>query len=848
MMSPLRRITCAVLLLVAFIAGASPAGAGNEGDKPTTAETRGYSWNWQKELEPAWYGPTPGVLQKALAEDLADVQEVIFAVRANGRDWHWYANFGYNIHNENRFYFGGQGTRLCALNLRTGRVRTILEDMEGDIRDPTVGYDGRTILFSYRKGSSRHFHLYTVQADGSGLTQLTDGKYDDIEPCWLPDGGIMFCSSRCMRWVPCWYSQVAIMYRCEADGSDLHPVSFGVENENTPWPMQDGRVAYTRWEYVDRSQTAYHGLWSINPDGTRPALLYDNLGTSNLYIDAKPIPETDKLVTIISPSHGRNEHRGRIGTLKPAYGPEDPRAVRWLDRGYPGEAPEKKGHVPEESWRDPYAVSEDCFLAATLDRLAVMNGRGDYEIMYSLPQDANENWNIHEPRPLGPRPREKVIPGMADPDKKTATMVLSDIYEGRDMKGIERGQIKSLLVMEELPRPASVCAYADAISSGPNYVLHRILGTVPVEPDGSAYFKVPAGRPIFFVALDGKDLSAKFMASYISAMPGEQSSCVGCHERRTRTPRVSYGATAIPAVIDQPDGIQSFPDVPEIIDYLRDIQPIWDKHCVRCHNYEDYAGNLVLEGDLGPAYCQSYTEIKRRRPGNYKLGSCNPGSSPEPYSVGSGESRLVKTLMEGHNDVELTDREMRLIKLWLDSGTPFAGSYAALGSASRDNKIKLDAQTKAVVEARCGQCHKGAWWEKPGFLEGEIRHAGRRFNMSRPEKSMVLLAPLAESAGGLGLCHTGEENAEVPEAPAFESKNDPAYQTLLAFVRKVREQYGPPRWFQNGFKPRPYYVREMKRFGALDEDFDPSREALDPYATDRRYFRNIYRKGPGPVD
>ncbi len=840
MSDAVRRSLCAALAALTALVLITSADAAHKKDRPTTAETREYNWNWQKDIEAAWYGPTEGVLEEALAGALADVEEVIFAARANGRDWHWYANFGYNIYGENRIYFGGEGTRLCALNLRTGEVRTILDDPVGDVRDPTVSYDGRTILFSYRRGESHQFHLYTVRADGSELTQLTEGKYDDIEPCWLPDGGIMFCSSRCMRWVPCWYSQVAIMYRCEADGSDLHPVSFGVENENTPWPMQDGRVAYTRWEYVDRSQTAYHGLWSINPDGTRPALLYDNLGTSNLYIDAKPIPGADKMVTIISPAHGRNEHRGRIGILDPAYGPEDTDAVRWLDRGYPGEAPKKKGHVPEETWRDPYAVSEDCFLAATLDRLAVMNGEGDYEIIYELPGDLNPKWNLHEPRPLVARPREQVMPRMTDPEQKTATMVLSDIYEGRDMEGIERGQIKSLLVMEELPRPASVCAYADAISSGPNYVLHRILGTVPVEPDGSAHFKVPAGRPIFFVAQDGKGLSAKFMASYISAMPGEQSSCVGCHERRTRTPETGYGGLTVAGVEEPPDEIQPVEGVPEIMDYLRDIQPIWDAKCVRCHSYEKYAGNVILEGDLGPAYCQSYTEIKRRRPGNYRLGGCNPGSAPEPYSVGSGKSLLVKKLMEGHKDVELSGREMRLIKLWLDSGTPFAGSYAAIGSANRDKKIKLDSGTKRVVKDRCAQCHKGAWWEKPGFLEGEIRNAGRRFNMTRPEKSMVLLAPLAKSAGGLGLCEA--------EEPVFESKEDPAYRLLLDFVHKVQKQYGPPRWFQDGFKPRDFYVREMKRFGALDEDFDPSEDKLDPYATDRRYFRNIYREGPGPVD
>ena len=164
--------------------------------------------------------------------------------------------------------------------------------------------------------------------DGSGLRQLTDGPYDDIEPAYLPDGGIVFVSSRCRRWVNCWLTQVAVLHRCDADGSNLRALSANVEHDNTPWPLPDGRVLYQRWEYVDRSQVDYHHLWTANPDGTAQMVYYGNLHPGIVMIDAKPIPGTPKVVAIFSPGHGHREHDGAITVVDPRYGPDDPRAPR----------------------------------------------------------------------------------------------------------------------------------------------------------------------------------------------------------------------------------------------------------------------------------------------------------------------------------------------------------------------------------------------------------------------------------------------------------------------------------------------------------------------------------------
>ncbi|MHC4681073.1 MAG: TolB family protein [Planctomycetota bacterium] len=200
------------------------------------------------------------------------VEEIVFACRQPGAGGHWYENFGYYSQNEDQKLYRAKG-RLCRLslgpltpNVTTGELAVLLEDDEGSIRDPQVHYDGQKILISYRPGGTHYFHLYELNIDGGGLRQLTSGPYDDIEPTYLPNGQIMFCSSRADRWVPCWYTQVAILYLCEADGTNIRPVSANIEHDNTPWPLPDGRVIYERWEYVDRSRVAFHHLWTANPE------------------------------------------------------------------------------------------------------------------------------------------------------------------------------------------------------------------------------------------------------------------------------------------------------------------------------------------------------------------------------------------------------------------------------------------------------------------------------------------------------------------------------------------------------------------------------------------------------
>jgi Tol biopolymer transport system component len=181
------------------------------------------------------------LLDRALKGPLQSVNEIVFATRDFGKDGHWYANFAYYCPDPQRKAYASGG-QLCALDIRTGKVRVLVDDTQGGIRDPQVHYDAKKIIFSWRKAGAEHFNLWEIDVDGKNLRRITDAPFDDIEPTYLPDGGIVFVSTRCKRWVNCWLTQVAVLYRCDADGKNVRILSSNIEHDNTPAVMNDGLI------------------------------------------------------------------------------------------------------------------------------------------------------------------------------------------------------------------------------------------------------------------------------------------------------------------------------------------------------------------------------------------------------------------------------------------------------------------------------------------------------------------------------------------------------------------------------------------------------------------------------
>lgn len=794
----------------------------------------------------------------------AGAREIVFAMRKPVPDGHWYANFGYYAECEKgdgvrvAAQLGGkavayrEGGRLCKWDVATGRVTVLLDDPAGGVRDPFVDHDGRTILFSYRKGDRDHYHLHTIRADGKGLRRLTDGGYDDFEPCRLPDGDILFVSSRCKRWVNCWATQVAVLHRCGPDGGGIRAISSNNEHDNTPWLLPDGRAIYTRWEYVDRSQVDYHHLWTTNPDGTGQMVHFGNQRPGLLMIDAKPVPGSEKVVAIFSPGHGKRDHAGALALVDPRAGPDDNGRARVLNDG--------------QAFRDPWAFGEDCFIAAHEAGIVAVDGSGQATEIFALSQaDREAGFLLHEPRPIHSREAERRIPERTEPQSGFGRLIVADIYRGRNMEGVARGDIKRVLVLESLPKPINYTGGMEPLTYGGSFTLERVLGTVPVEADGSAHFEAPAMRSLILVALDKDGLAVKRMQSFLTVQPGETTSCVGCHEHRTQTIVPRGGLLALGRA---PDRIEPVKGCPDVFDYPRDIQPILDRLCVDCHGYEKTGrggpreGGVILAGDRGPMYSHSYFTMTTRA--LFSDGRNKPRSNYGPRQLGSGASRILRMIDGSHQGVKAGHGDAKMLRMWIDSGAPYIGTYAALGTGmvggyalNQPTDADFDWPTTraaaGAIGARCASCHapggemalpmalsderKMSFWR---FDQNDPRHRGSRhivFNLSRPEKSLALLAPLVAEHGGLGLCK-GPDGAS---AGVFVGREDPDYAKILAMiVEGKRYLEGIKRFDMAGFRPRAEYLREMRRYGILPADFDLAAAPVDGYQLDRRYWEMLW--------
>jgi hypothetical protein len=787
------------------------------------------------------------LLEKAL-HTLHGADEIVFAERDLYGDAHYYATFGHWSSDPQKMMHSPDGSRLCRLNLRTRQLTVLVDDPRGGVRDPRISYDGRKILFAYRPGGTQYYHLYEMNTDGTACRPLTAGDWDDVEPEYLADGGIMFVSSRCNRFVPCYHTQVGLLYRMDADGRNVQLLSGNNVGDHRPAMLPDGRVLYTRWEYVDRAPQKFHSLWTMNPDGTNQMVFFGNAvspaGQYFVMIDALPIPGSDQIVSVFSPGHGNRESAGDIMVVNAKAGPDDWTRVRQISplRPTDGRWPGGGGGSGRVGFRDPWPLAPDCFLAAEHRSLLLLDAEGNTEEIYRGPR------MVHDPRVIRSRPRERLVAPRSDRQKTTGRLVLSNLYQGRNMQGVRPGEIKKLLVLEDLPKPVSYYSLPGAIGMDGTHTLHRILGTVPVEADGSASLEVPALRGLYFVALDAQGMAVKRMQSYVTVMPGETLGCVGCHESRTQATRPVGNPLAVRR---RPSRIEPLAGVPEVFDYPRDVQPILDRHCVGCHNSQKPEGHVVLMGDRNEWFSLSYYSLFAYKQISDSWRYDEDGNHP-PREFGSAASRLIDKIDGRHYQVRLSDHERRLLQLWIETGATYAGTYAAFnseavavaGAAANTRIVTIGKPLAPIVERRCYTCHGSAANLGQRVTKGRVnlpKHCWNLYNLSHPERSMILLAPLAKSAGGYDWCRApGGEPAGV-----FRDTADPDFRAILAAVQAAAApQQETKRYDMPGFRPNEHYVRWMQRFGVLPVSFDPARNQLDPFATDEAYWRSLWYEPP----
>lgn len=594
---------------------------------------------------------------------------------------------------------GGGGVCILEIPRRGGRLVpdqgkvTVLFDAKGGMaRDAMPGFDASKAYFAYRPSVKDYWHIYTVNTNRGGPRQITDGPFHDYYPCPLPDGGIAFISTRCKARYLCWRPQAFVLFRMDADGYNIRPLSHANVSEWTPSLLRDGRIIWMRSEYLDKGANFGHTLWAIRPDGTHPELIFGN-NTPNCYAGGRQVPGTTEICCTLV-SHG-GDLNGPIALIDPAKGRFNRAAIRKITPDVPAQY--HMSWIRNECFRDPVPVARDYFLVSHAPRdkfgLYVIDRYGNRELLYLDPSIASMC-----PEPLRPVTRPPTLTALQRPEnnENLGQFLLANVYEGLGAN-VERGSVKYIRVCQEvrsdldrLPngeyrndhRPYQDY-YATPIHKvrgphgWPTYVAKASLGIAPVADDGSANFLAPAGKVLYFQALDGKFTEIQRMRSVVQLQPGEKRGCVGCHEDRTLAPETSRRPLAM---LREAQKLDPPPWGAVPFSYEKVVQPVFDAKCIRCHNARHKKG-LDLTGRLdGHRVPVSYRKLIEK--GLVHYFSFEYGLShtrAEPLSFGAVKSRLIAVLEAGHNKVKLTPGEMRRIKCWIDLNCPLWPDYIFRG-------------------------------------------------------------------------------------------------------------------------------------------------------------------------
>lgn len=583
----------------------------------------------------------------------------------------------------------------------------------GAVLSPELSFDGKQILFAYTQCEGRgiewtpeaSFHIFRINADGSGLRQLTDGNENDFDPCFLPNGRIAFISERrggylrCGGSSPPYHSPTYTLHSMAPDGSDLVCLSYHETHEWQPSVDHHGMLVYTRWDYVDRDTNAAHHLWTCYPDGRDPRSFHGNYPQRResrpwMEMDIRAVPGSRKYVATAAAHHG--VAFGSLVLVDPRK--EDDGAMSQVTRLTPDvPLPESEGGEKQirkyMAYATAWPLSEDDYLAA-YGSLAESHGIwwidrfGNRELIYRDPSIPSLS-----PIPLRPRPMPPVLPEgttqtlaarKAAGGSRPATVAVTNVYDS-DFAWPEGTKIAALRIVHVLPKTTPRANSPQiGVATGTN--ARAVLGTVPVEPDGSAYFEAPVGKPIYFQALDARGMAVQSMRSATYVHPGEQLVCRGCHEPKHRSPTMR---DEVPLALRRsPDPIRPESEGSNPFSYVRLVQPVLDRNCVSCHAQKravDLSG--TLEGS--PLWSRSYRSLAK----NYGFyfhsgkGSINArghgGSRTVAGRFGAQASKLLRYLDERHYGVRLSDEDFHRVTLWLDCNSEFFGSYEQTEAQAR---------------------------------------------------------------------------------------------------------------------------------------------------------------------
>lgn len=668
------------------------------------------------------------------------------------------------------------------------RVRAILEGKlpPGSTRSPDLHYDAGRVVFAYcdhaRPGQKRYF-LYEAAVDGAWVRPLTgtrrdrmetwDGRatvlIEDNDPCYLPDGGLVFISTRGQTFGRCHggrYNPAWILYRADGDGGNIRQLSYGNENEYEPAVLNDGRIVFTRWEYTNRHEMFFHMLWWCRPDGTMVSNFYGNDTVDPMMVtQASALPGTHKVAAIAMGHHSYST--GTVVLLDSEKGENGEAPVTRITP----ETPYSESHGwPNPHYSHPCAITEDLYLVSRAHhpvppqgQTPPPNDRGIYlvdtlggrELIYEDPDVASVS-----PIAVRSRVRPPVLPSVFSPNAPDqGTVFVQNAYLTRnDPEGrIKPGAIKAIRVLALGVQPRA--GRAPCSMTVPVEIPKKVLGTVPVGADGSALFKVPARTALQLQILDEHDRAILTDRSFFYLQPGENRSCTGCHEPPGLSPdqaAVARAARRTPLELTPAAG----PAYAGGLSFMRTVQPVLDRYCIDCHGLAatNQAVNLVHDGQL--TWPQSLKALVER--GDHRLGEKGYMGAPEknisrPYAYYAHGNKVAQMIITNHANVRLDPDSRRRIIEWLDTN---AQGYGDLFPNKLEER-RIDPRALEALRA-----HIRSTLGEP--LASQPERA--LINVAQVDESRILLAPLAAQAGGWG------------QVKGWDSREDPGYRTMRELV------------------------------------------------------------------
>ena len=612
-------------------------------------------------------------------------------------------------------------------------------------RPPVLAPEDKNGLYNYSGlkcsfTDKNTWHIYSVNTDGSNLKQLTGGVFNDFDPCWLPNGKIAFISDRRGGFGRChmtknggapWFTYT--LHRMNADGSDMERLSSHETCEWTPSVMHDGNIVYTRWDYVDRGFYQAHHPWTTTPDGRNALSIHGNYPKDwkdrpCMEMEIRAIPDSQNLVALAAAHHGQTY--GSIVMVNPMVEDDDAMSpVRLItpDERFP--ETEYGYFCREAAYSTPWPLSENYYICVfgyeqegpkapnkhdgkfTVENYGIylLDAFGNIELLYRSPKIS-----CLSPIPLKARPTPPIIPDEVQPCKvdmnqprlnldrpeqvaaaqvpspksqleknlPPAIVSIMNVYESR-LPLPEGVTIKNLRVIQVLPK-SNPGRNNPAIGYGTEKNARAVLGTVPVEEDGSVQFYLRPYIPVFFQLLDEQGRAVQSMRSDVYTAPKENLSCIGCHENRRLAPppqRAPIAMKRAPSVI-QPEVEGSNP-----FSYVKLVQPVLDRHCISCHGGGEAGKKPDLTGKIdGKQWLPSYRNLKP-----YAFFYDGKGSFVEsktyPGKFGALASKLYRLLEKGHENVKLPPEDLRRLALWLDCNSDFYGTYENIDAQRRGETV-----------------------------------------------------------------------------------------------------------------------------------------------------------------